>query len=638
MQKIAVIATVLSGAVALAAAGVSSGAAIDAPKDIAYPGEIELLVNASDVDRHIMHVHESVSGIGADPVLFYPKWIPGIEGPEGPIDRLAGLKISADGALIPWRRDPLDVFAFRLHLRPNVKSIDVDFDYLSPTSSAVGLMEVGRDLLMLEWNNVVLYPAGYFVRRIPVKASLTLPRDWQLGSALESASVSGARTSFRRTDLETLIDSPVYAGRYVARFDLDPGASVPVHMNLFADRSEDLTVTPEQLQAHRSLVQQTYRLFGSHHFAHYEFLYSLSDEIQQAGLEHRESCEAGDDPASFTSWDANAYNRDTLPHEFAHSWNGKFRVPADHWGPNDNVPTQNSLLWVYEGQTQYWGQVLAARSGLWSRQQALDQIAFTAATEQIQSGRRWRPLQDTTNDEIINPRRPQSWKDFQRFEDYYEEGKLIWLDADTLIRQLSDGKRSLDDFARSFFGINDGSLSPVTYTFADVVRALDAVQPYDWTTFLRQRLDSIGNPAPLDGLRRGGYRLIYTETPSTLLSAHEEQLDQLTLLFSIGIEIENRKKESAGSISRVVWDSPAFRAKLIEGEQIVAVDGIAYSAQVLKDAIRAAKATDLPIELIVKSGDRFRFARLDYHEGLRYPHLEREPSEAARLDEILAPR
>jgi predicted metalloprotease with PDZ domain len=612
------------------------GTPIAAPRDRAYPGEIQLAVDASDISRRIIHVHESISGIGAEPVLLYPKWLPGTHAPEGPIDRFAGLRISANGTAVSWTRDPADVYAFHVHSGPGVKSLDVDFDYLSPTGSNVGDPEISRELLMIEWNELVLYPAGYFVRRIPVQASLTLPAQWQFASALESVLASGARTQFAPVSLETFIDSPVYAGRYAARFDLDPGSAVPVHLDVFADRPELLAVSPEQLEAHRALVQQAYKLFGSHHYAHYDFLYSLSDQIQQSGLEHQQSSENGADPEAFTQWDHTAQDRDLLPHEFTHSWNGKFRRPADLWTPNYSVPMQDSLLWVYEGQTQYWGQVLAARSALRSRQQAFDQLALTAAYYQIQAGRKWRALQDTTNDEIINPRRPQSWRDWQRFEDYYDEGALIWLDADTLIRERSQGKRSLDDFARAFFGIQDGSVTTVTYTFGDVVKALNAVEPYDWSGFLRERLDAVARPAPLDGLQRGGYRLIFTDTPSDYLKVSDEQRKHVNLLFSIGIEIDDKDKE--GSVTEVLWDSPAFKANLTADSQILAVNGVAYSADVLKDAIRSARASTPPIELIVKTGDRFMVARLDYHGGLRYPHLERDPAVPARLDDIMAAR
>lgn len=610
--------------------------AIEAPRDRAFPGAIQLSVEATDTARRVIRVHESLSGIDAETVLLYPKWLPGTHAPEGTIDRLTDLRISADGARVPWTRDPADVFAFRLHAKPGTRSVDIDFTYLSPTSPKAGPLEVSRDLLMLEWNELVLYPAGYFARRIPVDVSLALPAGWQYGSALEPLTSNGARTAFRRVDLEHLIDSPVYAGRYAARHDLDPDGPVPVHLDLFADRPQFLAVKPEQLQAYRSLVQQAYRLFGSHHYSHYDFLYSLSDQIQENGLEHHQSSENGTEPESFTEWDKTAYMRDLLPHEFTHSWNGKFRRPADLWTPNYNVPMQDSLLWVYEGQTQYWGEVLAARSGLRTRQQALDTLALTAAYYQNQSGRAWRALQDTTNDEIINPRHPQSWPDFQRFEDYYSEGQLIWLDVDTLIRESSGDKHSLDDFARAFFGTDHGSYAIVTYTFADIVKALNAVEPHDWASFLRQRLDSVARPAPLDGLQRGGYQLVYTDTPSDLLKAMDEQRKQVSLQYSIGLLLDSKDLDCG--VQEVEWNSPAFKANVTAGAKVLAVNGVACTAEVLKDAIRTAQAGKTPIELIVQTGDRYVVANVDYHGGLRYPHLERASGVPARLDDILTAR
>jgi predicted metalloprotease with PDZ domain len=625
---------ILATAICVAATSLSTFGASPAPRDRPYPGTIQLSVDASDLERRIVHVHETLSGVTTATVLLYPQWLPGTHAPQGPIERVAGLKITANGVPVAWTRDTIEMFAFRLRPAAGVKSIDIDFDYLSPTSPKVGAMEISRDLLVLEWNALVLYPAGYFARRIPADVSVTLPADWQFATALEALPAGGGHVSFKRVDLETLLDSPLYAGRYAEKLDLDPGSAVPVRLDVFADRPELLAIKPEQLEAYRALVRQAYQVFGSHHYAHYDFLWSLSDQVQCQGLEHHQSSEDGSDPESLTAWDKTAYDRDLLAHEFTHSWNGKFRRPADLWTPNYNVPMQNSLLWVYEGQTQYWGEVLAARSGLWSKQQSLDALAITAAHYQDLPGRRWRALQDTTNDEIINPRRPMPWRDWQRFEDYYSEGMLIWLDADTLIRERSNGKRSLDDFARGFFGINDGSITTVTYTFDDIVKALNAVEPYDWRKFLRERLDAADKPAPLDGLRRGGYTLIFTDIENELSKASDEQQKHADLSYSIGMIVDDKD----GTVTAVRWDSPAFKAKLTEGMQILAVDGIACGADVLKDAIKAATKTQTPIELIIKSGDRYRVAKIDYHEGLRYPHLERDASTPARFDDIVAAR
>jgi len=604
------------------------------PKDVPFPGAITVAVEASDLQRRIVRVHETVRGVNPHTILLYPQWLPGTHAPEGPIDRFAGLKITANGKAVPWTRDPVEVFAFHVAVPAGVTSIDVEFQYLSPTSGKVGPLEISDHVLMVEWNSVVLYPAGYFARQIPVTASLTLPTGWKFGSALETDSVNGAQTTFKRTSLATLIDSPVYAGDHALRVDLDPGAAVPVHLDVFADRESLLALTADEIAAHRALVQQAYKLFGSHHYAHYDFLYSLSDQVQQQGLEHHQSSEDGGDPESFTEWTKTAFERDLLPHEFTHSWNGKFRRPADLWTPNFNVPMRDGLLWVYEGQTNYWGNVLAARSGLLTHQQALDSLAQVAAYYAEEAGRQWRSVADTTNDEIINPRHPMPWRTYQRFEDYYEEGQLIWLEADTLIRSLSRGARSLDDFAKAFFGINDGSFTTVTYTFNDVVQALNAVEPYDWADFLRKRLDGVALPAPLEGIRRGGYQLVYTDTPSELSKNADDQRKRVNLSNSLGVNLDDKD----GTIAEVVWGSPAFAAQLTESTQILAVNGNAYSADLLKEAIRAAKDGKAPIELIVKNGDRFKVVSIDYHGGLRYPHLVRDESTPALLDDILAPR
>jgi predicted metalloprotease with PDZ domain len=608
---------------------------IAAPRDRPYPGEITLSVDATDILRRVYHVHETLSGATSDTVLLYPQWLPGAHGPEGTIDRLAGLRFSANGAPVTWTRDPVNVWAFHVRVPPGAGTLQVDFDYLSPTSNDVGDMEVGPNLLMIEWNEVVLYPAGYYSRQIPVRASVTLPAGWRFGTALEIEQAQGAQTTFKRTNLATFVDSPLFAGRYASRVDLDPDAAVPVHIDLFADQPDELTMPPAALEGFRALVQQAYRLFGAHHYDHYDFLFSLSDAIQRNGLEHHQSSENGSYPHFLSEWDKYAFDRDLLAHEYTHSWNGKFRRPFDLWTPNFNVPMQDSLLWVYEGQTQYWGHVLTARAGLRTLEQTLDEIAKFAAYQQSSAGHGWRPLQDTTNDEIINPRRPQSWQTYQLFEDYYAGGALVWLDVDTLIRELSHGQRSLDDFARAFFGIDNGSFVTVTYTFDDVLRVLNAVQPYDWAHFLRQRLDATG-ALTLEGVRRGGYELVYTDTQGDYQQNEDEGRHRVSLLYSIGLILDS--EDRPGGIMQVLWGSPAFQAGLTPGGQIMAVNDIAYSADVLKDAIRSALGTQAPIELIVRTGDNYRTVRVDYHGGLRYPHLQRDTSRPALLDAILAPR
>ncbi len=609
-------------------------AQIGVPKDTPYLAAIRLSVDATDIERHIFNIQETVPvRAGESIVLLYPRWLPGNHSPSGRVDYLAGLLIYANAARVPWVRDPVDVFAFHVDVPAGATKLDLNFQVTSPTDSNEGRVVMTPEMLNLQWPAVALYPAGYFARQIMVEPSVRLPEGWEFATALESAASTGGVTTFKPVSLDTLADSPIFAGRYFKRLDLDPGGPAPVHLNIVADRADLLEMKPEQLEAHRALVQQAYKLYGSHHYDHYDFLLALTNQMGGIGLEHHQSSENATVPTYFTEWDKNADTRDLLPHEYTHSWNGKFRRPADLWTPNFNVPMRDTLLWVYEGQTQYWGFVLAARAGLLTKQQTLDAIAATAALYDHRVGREWRAMQDTTNDPIAAMRRPLPWRSWERSEDYYSEGQLMWLDADTLIREQSGGQRSLDDFARAFFGVNDGSFVPSTYTFEDVVKALNTVQPYDWATFLRARLDGHGPGAPLDGITRGGYKLVYADTPSNYFKDSEARRKITDLTYSLGMIIAAEAK-----LSDVLWQGPAYKIGLTVGTQIIAVNGIAFDADQLKSAIKDANKTGAAIELLVKNGDRFRTVKIDYHDGLRYPHLEREGSAPGRLDQILTPR
>ena len=612
------------------------------PQDAAYAGAIELRVDATDINRRVFHARETlpVSG-GQDLVLLYPEWLPGAHSPSGRnrLNKVAGLTIEAGGAALGWSRDPCDVFAFRTAVPAGSTSVTVEFDYLSPDSGQTepgGSPEVTPNILMLDWSSLVLYPAGYFASRIEVDPSVALPAGWEFATSLDRASDPGAVASFKPVSLETLVDSPIYAGRYAARWDLAPGSAAPVRLNAFADRPELLRAADlaTYLERHRSLIQQAYKLFGSRHYDHYDFLVTLSDYLPQGvGLEHHQSGENNAPAGYFTEWDKTVADRDLATHEFVHSWNGKFRRPQDLWRGNYNVPMSGSLLWMYEGQTEYWGKVLAARSGLWTREEALESFASVAALFKTMPGRKWRSLQDTTFDEIVAPRfLPQPWGSWRRARDYYDEGALLWLDVDTLIREESRGARSLDDFARGFFGVDDGSLGPKAYTFDDIVNALNAVQPYDWAAFLRERLDAVGRD-PLDGVARGGYRLIYSGVAGEYHESEEALGGVTDFTYSIGLSIDK-----SGKVKSVLWDGPAFAAGLSAGVQIEAVNGIAFDADRFKETMRNSPTASGPIELIVKDQDHFRLVAINYHDGLRYPHLERAPGTPAVLDDILAAR
>jgi len=608
-------------------------AAIPAARDAPYPGVLKLTVDATDLDRRIMRVRQTIPVAAAGPmVLRYPEWIPGAHAPRGQIEKLAGLKITAGGAPVTWTRDPLDVFAFHIDAPAGAKALDIEFEFLSATAPDQGRVVVTQEMLNLQWLSVALYPAGYYTRQIPIEASVILPTGWKFGTALEVASTSGDKTTFKTVPFETLMDSPMFAGRYYRQIDLDPGGRSPVRLNVVADRADLLEATPEQIEKHRSLIVQADRLYGSRHYDHYDFLLALTDRMGGIGLEHHRSSENGRDPEYFTGWGRMVSQRDLLPHEYTHSWNGKFRRGADLWTPDYATPMRDSLMWVYEGQTQYWGYMLSARSGLWTKAEALDALAGVAATYQYRVGRQWRDVVDTTNDPIISARKPKGWLSWQRSEDYYSEGLLIWLDADTLIRERTGGKNSLDDFAKAFFGVDDGSYTPKIYIFEDVVAALNTVTPYDWASFLTARLSS-ADKAPLDGFERGGYRLVFTDTQNAFQKSADTQNKRTDLTYSIGLGLN-----ATGTVTSVQWDGPAFKAGLVVSAQIIAVNGEAYAADRLKDAITAARDGKAPIELIVKTNEKYRVVKIDWTGGLRYPRLERIAGTPDRLGDILSPR
>jgi predicted metalloprotease with PDZ domain len=490
-----------------------------------------------------------------------------------------------------------------------------------------------HEMLRLEWYSVALYPAGYFARGIDVDASVKLPPGWQQATALESSGADAGVTRFRTVSFETLVDSPLIAGQHFRKLELDPGGRSRVTLNVVADSADLLTTTPQIESVHRELVRQVDKLYGARHYDHYDFLLTVSDRLSEKGLEHHRSSDNGVASKYFAAWDTSFISRDLLAHEYNHSWNGKFRRPADLWTPNFNVPMRDSLLWVYEGQTQYYGNVLAARAGFLDKQQALDSLAMTAATYDVRVGRAWRPLQDTTNDPINMQRRPVPWLSWQRSEDYYSEGQLVWLEIDTLIRERSNNRRSLDDFARAFFGVNDGDWGELTYTFDDVVAALNRVEPYDWAALLRRRLDETAAEAPLDGLKRGGYELVYTDTPTELYKDSEKRRKVTDLTYSLGIVVDSARKVTA-----VLWDGPAFRSGITTGSEVVAVNNVAFDADELRAIVKAAKAGSPPIELLIKQGDTYRTFAIAYEDGSRYPRLRRVAGTRAMLDDILAPR
>lgn len=616
-------------ALLLGAAFAAHADTIPTPVDQPYPGTIVLKVDASNTAQQIFRIRSTIPAKPGKLTLLYPQWVTANHGPSGALHQFAGLQVSANGKPLAWKRDTVNVFAFHVDVPAGAKSVDTEYQYLSPTEPNQGRTTITNDILGIQWQSMALYPAGYHVRRIMVQPKLTLPAGWQFGTALETAERVGDEVAFKPLDLETLVDSPIFAGRHFKRFDLDPGAKVPVHLNVVADTAEALEAKPEQIELHRAMVKQAYKLFNSQHYAHYDFLLSLSDEFGRIGREHHQSSENGVPPDYFTDWTKAESVRTLLPHEFTHSWNGKFRRPVEHDVPNFNTPLRNDQLWVYEGQTQYWGNVLSSRSGLIKLAHVRDNFAAIAARYDKMAGRSWRALQDTTNDPIVNARRPQGWSSWQRGEDYYNEGALIWLDVDTKLREMSGDTKSLDNFARSFYSMKDGSAVAHHYGFDEVIKTLNAIQPYDWESFVRARLDGNG-PAPLDGLKRAGWKLVYTDKPTDYLKGVEERSKSADFSYSLGFSVG-----AEGKIEAVQWDGPAFKAGIGGATTLLAVNGQAYKADLLRAAVTAAKGGSKPIELLLKKGKLYRTVSLAYYDGLKYPRLERIEGTPDRLEAIL---
>jgi predicted metalloprotease with PDZ domain len=617
-----------------ASAAPTSARPIAEPTAVRYPGTLKLEVDVTDTERKIHRAKLTIPVAPGPMTLLFPQWLPGNHAPNGNVAALAGLVIKANGRAIEWTRDTINVFAFHLDVPAGATAIEASYEYLTAVSPAQGRVLVTPDISNLQWNSVVLYPAGFNADGITVEASMTFPPTWKFATALEVASQGEGRAKFKPVSLTDLVDSPVYVGRYTKTYDLTPNAAPPVRFHVFAESAENLEATPEQISTHRDMIAQAYKVFGRGPFDRYEFLIAASNTFGgTGGLEHRQSTEIGVTAGYFSKYKESVAARGVVPHEFAHAWDGKFRRPADLNTRNFNEPMQNTLLWVYEGQTTYWTDILAARSRMYSPEEARDAIARSVASMERRAGRLWRNLQDTTNEPIVGARsRPQSWPSWQRSADYYPEGLMLWLDTDIKLRELSNEKKSLDDFARAFYAVPAKNFATRTYTFDDVVSTLNSIAAHDWRGFLRARLDSTSTSNPLDPLSRSGWKLVFTEKPNLLAESSNKIRGNSDFVYSLGFTVGKQDV-----IQDVNWGSPAFEAKITAGSTLVAVNGRAYKAERLYNAITAAKKDKKPIELLVKNDDSFRTVLVRYVDGIRHPHLERVEGTKDRLGAVLAP-
>jgi predicted metalloprotease with PDZ domain len=602
----------------------------------AAQAHVSLSVDATEAPRKIFHARLQIPASAGTLTLYYPKWIPGEHGPTGPIQDLAGLKFTANGETLKWRRDLLDGWTFHVEVPAGASMVDASLDFIAPAgevlySGGPGGASVTDKMMVICWNTMLLYPAGPASDELTYDASLRLPAGWKFGTPLPLASQSGGEIKFKPASLTTLVDSPVIAGAYLR---VVPLAQNPlVEMDIAADSPGALEAPPEDLAHYREMVTQAHKLFGAYHYRDYYFLYSLSDHVAHGGLEHHESNDSRVDERTMVDPDKRLLRAGLLTHEYVHSWNGKYRRPADLTTPDYQKPMLDDLLWVYEGLTSYLGDVLSGRSGLRTPEQFRDALAQIAADLDHRPGRTWRNLQDTADGVPAMQDAPREWVSWRREVDYYDEDVLNWLWVDTIIWEQTQGRKSIDDFCHLFYGGQNGPPQVKTYTFDEVVNALNQVAPYDWRGFWTERLQNHGPGAPLDGIARSGWKLVYDETRSDLVRAAEEKNKTINAEYSIGLTLNED-----GRIVDTIEGMPAAMAGIGPGMKVAAVNGKKFTANVLRDALRAGKSSTEPLELLIENTDYYQTYKVDYHGGEKYPHLVRDESKPDVMSEIIKAR
>jgi predicted metalloprotease with PDZ domain len=595
---------------------------------------IQLAVDIGDAARKIFHAQLLIPVKPGPLTLQYPEWIPGEHGPTGPIDNLAGLRIEANGQPVPWKRDNIDMFAFHLTVPDGVSEVRAKLDFLAtaqPSGFSAGA-STSANLAIVSWNEFTLYPAGMAAADIQFEPSITLPDGWKSATALTEAKRAGNIIHFQPLSLEMLVDSPLLAGRFFKEIPLASEITPKHYLDLAADGPEDLAIGSEEIESFSNLIRESGALYNSRHYNSYHFLMTLSDSVAHFGLEHHQSSDDRVDARTFIDEDMNVLSASLLPHEFTHSWNGKYRRPAGLATTNYQQPMKGDLLWVYEGLTEYASTILSVRCGLWNQDQFLGNLAETAAEMNTRPGRTWRDLEDTAVAAQTLYTTTDAWDNWRRSVDYYPEGALIWLDADVTIRKLSKGKRSLNDFCARFLG-EGGNSGPkvVPYTFDSMVAVLNAVEPYDWAGFFNQRLTSLASTAPLDGITNGGYKLEYTDTPNEITRHNETYARAVNAWYSLGFKTADQ------SVQDVLIGGLADRAGLGPGMKLVAINGRKATDELLHNAIKDAKDGHDPIELIVENQGFFKVIKLDYHAGEKYPRLAHDGKSHALLDDLMKP-
>jgi predicted metalloprotease with PDZ domain len=595
---------------------------------------INIALDATDAPRKILHAQLTIPATPGTMTLYYPKWIPGEHAPSGPAIDLTGLKFTANGQFLKWRRDLADNWAIHVEVPAGAQEVHASLDYLEPGESDQSLFSAGssatQKMLVISWNQVLLYPKGWTGDQIMYSASLRLPPGWKFGTPLPVTSRSGDEIHFESVSLFTLVDSPIISGEYLKVIPLNQGQNPPVEMDIAADSAIALEPPQDVWEHYSNLIKQATTLFGATHYRDYHFLFSLSDHVAHFGLEHHEANDSRSEERTLIDPALRSLHAGLLPHEYVHSWNAKYRRPADLTTSDYEQTMQDDLLWVYEGLTEYLGDVLTARSGLWTPQEYRDELARSAAMLDHRPGRTWRNLQDTADAAALLYYTPKEWDSWRRGVDYYDEGELDWLWADSIIRQQTGGKKSIDDFCKLFHGAPSTPPMVKTYTFDDVMNTLNQVAPYDWRGFWNERLSSHGPGAPLSGIEATGWKIVYDESRSPMMRAWEDDHRTINAAFSVGLIIKEN-----GDIEDTTEGMDAAHAGIGPGMKILAVNGRRFTPQVFRDTLYEGKNTSQPLQLLIENTDYFRAFVLDYHGGERYPHLIREESKPDMMTEII---
>jgi len=603
---------------------------------------VSVFVDATETPRKIFHARMTIPAKPGTLTLYYPKWIPGEHGPTGPIEDLAGLKFTANGQTLSWRRDLLDGWTFHVEVPAGTSSVEASLDFISPAGPG-GIYTSGATatdrMAVINWNAMLLYPAGWTSDELTYEATLKLPTGWKFGTSLPVSAeatdqLNGQRQiTFKPVSLTMLVDAPVITGQYLKVVPLNPGQTPPVELDVAADSAAALEPPADVWEHFKNLVTQSGLLFGAQHYRDYHFLYSLSDHVAHFGLEHHESNDSRLGERALVDSSARLLGSGLLSHEYVHSWNGKFRRPADLATPDYEKPMQTDLLWVYEGLTTYLGEILTGRDGERTPEQFREALAYTAADLDHRPGRTWRNLQDTADGVPSMQDAPRQWESWRRPLDYYEEDELNWLWADTIIRQQTHGQKSLDDFCRSFHGAPSGPPQVKTYTFEDVLNTLNQVAPYDWRGFWTERLRNHGPGAPLGGIEGSGWKLVYDDVRSELVRAREGDRGTVNAAYSIGLWLKGD-----GSVTDTIEGMLAAQAGIGPGMKVIGVNGRKFSAEILRDALREGKNSPNPLELLVENTEYYKTFKLDYHGGEKYPHLVRDDGKPDLLSDIIKPR